>query len=214
MSPLQTEIVTDTWIAAPWNQYVQLFEDPQYNKTKGYYFRDHMRLEMLPIGFDHGTDHGLIALIINLFAIAKSIPLTLADNVSYRRTGLQECQPDVSCYIGSNAQAVPKDTNIVNLDRYSVPDLVIEIAKTTLLDDLGIKRTLYEELGVAEYWVVDVKNTQVIAYQIHDRGSERLTRSKVLPGLAIATLEEALQRSRESDQATVGAWLLNQFQQT
>ncbi|MCC5649018.1 Uma2 family endonuclease [Nostoc sp. XA013] len=47
------------------------------------------------------------------------------------------------------------------------PDLVIEIAKTSLLDDLGTKRclatsrfasTLYEELGIAEYWVVDVQN--------------------------------------------------------
>ena len=47
------------------------------------------------------------------------------------------------------------DTNIVNLDRYPAPDLVVEIAKTTLLDDLGTKRSLYEELGVAEYWVVD-----------------------------------------------------------
>ncbi|MGQ9870064.1 Uma2 family endonuclease [Leptodesmis sp.] len=38
------------------------------------------------------------------------------------------------------------------------------LVMTTLLDDLGTKRSLYEEMGVAEYWVVDVHNAQVIAY--------------------------------------------------
>jgi urease accessory protein UreF len=35
----------------------------------------------------------------------------------------------------------------------------------------------------------------------------------VLPGLTIAILEAALQRSRITDQSQVGAWLLTQFQQ-
>jgi len=46
---------------------------------------------------------------------------------------------------------------------------------------------IYEELGVSEYWVVDVQKAQVIAFKIiANRGSERLTESQVLPGLKVA----------------------------
>jgi Uma2 family endonuclease len=100
----------------------------------------------------------------------------------------------------------------VNLDRYPSPNLVIEIAKSSLLDDMGAKRSLYEELGVAEYWVVDVQNAQVVAYAMADQGSKRIQVSLVLPRLAIAIVEEALRRSREMDQSQVGGWLLTQFQ--
>ncbi|MEH2279279.1 MAG: Uma2 family endonuclease [Nostoc sp.] len=95
-------------------------------------------------------------------------------------------------------QDIPAGRGIVNLDRYLAPDLVIEIAKTSLLDDLGTKRSLYEELGIAEYWVVDVQNSQIIAYAIAEQGSKRIQESQVFPGIAI--LEEALRRSREINQ--------------
>lgn len=213
MSRLQTPILTDTWITAAWQDYIQTVENPAYEKAKGYYYRGHMRIEMSPVGFDHSTDHGLIALAINLFAIAKGIPLTLADNCSYRKEGVQECQPDVSCYLGNKARVIPKGTSIVNLNQYPPPDLVVEVAKTSLLDDLGAKRSLYEELGAAEYWVVDVQAAQILAYGMGDRGSKRINESQVLPGLKISLLEEVLHRSRQSDQSQVGTWLLIQLQQ-
>lgn len=69
------------------------------------------------------------------------------------------------------------------------------------------------QLGVAEYWVVDVQNAQILAYEIADQGSKRIQVSLVLPGLAIAVLEEALHRSWDTDLSQVGSWLLTQFQQ-
>jgi Uma2 family endonuclease len=47
---------------------------------------------------------------------------------------------------------------------------VIEIANTSLSDDIGQKRLLYEDLGVAEYWVVDVVNIRIIAFTITSAG--------------------------------------------
>lgn len=52
----------------------------------------------------------------------------------------------------------PRGPRAVPLD--SVP-LVIEVADTTLADDLGVKLRLYARFGVPEYWVADV-NARVI----------------------------------------------------
>ena len=67
-------------------------------------------------------------------------------------------------------------------------------------------------MGVSEYWIVDVQNTLIYAFEIIDRGSRRIDNSLVLPNLSIATIAEALNRSKETDQAQVGQWLMSQFQ--
>jgi Uma2 family endonuclease len=213
VSDLQTKPRTDIWIAASWEDYVRAIEDPLYEQAKGYYYKGHMRLEMLPVSFDHGKDHVVIIFGVTLFAALKGIPATGLDTTTLRKTGVRDCQPDVSYYIGDRAQAIPSGTGIVNLDQYPAPNLVIEVAKSSLLDDVGTKRALYEELGVSEYWVVDVQTAQILAYAIADQGSKRIQVSQVLPGLSIAVLEEALRRSRENDQSQVAAWLLTEFQQ-
>jgi Uma2 family endonuclease len=211
MSNLQTKPLTETWVAMPWDEYIQAIADPAYEKAKGYYYKGYMRIETMPVSFDHGQDHVVIIFAVSLFTALKGIPATGLDTTTLRKTGVQESQPDISYYIGDLAQAIPTGTGIVNLDQYPAPNLVIEVAKTSLLDDLGTKRALYEELGVAEYWVVDVQNSQILAYAVADQGSKRIQVSQVLPGLEMAVLEAALRRSRETDQSQVGAWLLQQF---
>jgi Putative restriction endonuclease len=79
------------------------------------------------------------------------------------------------------------------------------------LDHLGFKRLLYEELGVREYWVVDVENARILAFQILDRGSQRITTSNVLPGLEIATLEAAFASRKTQDDSQIMATLMTQF---
>lgn len=213
MSETQTQLPTDIWICASWQEYEQAIANLLNEKAKSYYYKGHMRLEMAPVSFDHGQDHVVIIFAVTLFAALKGILATGLDTTTFRKTGVQDCQPDVAYYLRERAQTIPAGTGIVNLDRYPRPDLVIEIAKTSLLDDLGTKRSLYEELGVVEYWVVDVQNAEIIAYAIADQGSKRIQESQVLPGLAMSILEEALRRSREMNQSQVGAWLLSQFQQ-
>jgi Uma2 family endonuclease len=213
MSELQTKFPTDTWVVASWDEYIQIIEDPAYEKAKCYYHNGQLRIEMSPVGNDHASDHTVIIFAVNLFAAIKDIPLSGKDNCTYRKVGFQEAQPDVSYYIGENADVIPWGTSIINLDSYPPPHLVIEVANTSLSDDKGEKRLLYEDLKVAEYWIVDVQNVRILAFAISDGGSRRITESQVLPGLAISLLEEALQRTRQMNQGQVCAWLLAQFQQ-
>lgn len=213
MSTVTTKLPTDIWVVATWDEFIKMTENPAYQKAKCYYHNGQMRIETMSVGPNHARDNGIIFLGVSLFCIAKAIPLNGLDNCSYRKIGVRECQPDVSYYIGERAELAPKGTAIATLDTTPPPDLVIEVADSTLSDDIGQKRLLYEELKVSEYWVVDVQKAEIIAFAIiGDNGSKRIFQSEVLPGLPIALLEEALQRSRNQNQAEVGAWLLTQFQ--
>ncbi|MBW4688923.1 MAG: Uma2 family endonuclease [Komarekiella atlantica HA4396-MV6] len=212
MSEIQTKLPTDTWIVATWDEYIQAVESPAYEKAKCYYHNGQMRVEMPPVGNDHASDHTVVMFAVNLFASIKGIALNGKDNCTYRKTGFQEVQPDASYYIGENADVIPYGTSIINLDIYPPPALVIEVANTSLADDQGEKRLMYEDLGVQEYWIVDVRNVQVMAFAVENLGSRRITESQVLPGLAISLLNDALRRTRQMNQGQVGAWLLTQFQ--
>ena len=204
--------IVDTWLAADWDEYLANVEHPGYEKAKGYYDRGKYRIEMTPIGNEHSQDHFVINHAIYLYATLNNIPLTGKDNCSYRRTGSNEFQPDLSCYIGENANAIPWGVGIVNLDEYPVPDLVIEVSNTSLSDDLGAKRLLYESVQVREYWVIDVQKVDVIAFAIANNGSRRITESQILPGLRFDVLTEALQKSRNANHTEIGSWLMQQFQ--
>jgi len=212
MSNLQTQIATDAWVAVSWDEYIQIIENPAYEKAKGYYYNGRMRIEMPPVGNDHSQDYALVILAASNYAAIKGIPMNVKDNCIYRKTGYREAQPDVSYYVGDNAEAIPYGTYIINLDEFPAPNLVIEVANTSLADDKGEKRLLYEELGVNEYWIIDVKNVRVTAFLIENQGSRRITQSQMLPGLDISMLEEAFRRSRQVNHSQVVSWLLSEFQ--
>jgi Uma2 family endonuclease len=213
MNLLQTEIPLNVWLPATWEEFVTIADDPASAKLKGYYYSGRMRFEPMSTGSDHSNDHALIIFAITFFAAHHRIPATAKDGCSYRKVGFDEFQPDASYYIGDNADAIPWGTRIVDLDQYPLPDLVIEISDTSLSDDLGAKRFQYEDLGIAEYWIVDVQKMRILAFFIApDRAIRHIRVSQVLPGLKLEMLEQALQRSRGENQSATTAWLMQQFQ--
>lgn len=213
MSHSTLKVPADTWIKGTWDEYLQAIAEQTDEKTKGYYYNGHMRLEMSPVGNPHSRDHFIIIYAIGLFAALNHIDLDGHDNCTYRKTGAAEAQPDASFYIGEAANLIPWETTIIDLDIYPPPTLAIEVAYSSLADDKGEKRLLYEEIGVSEYWIIDVENVQIIAFAVENQGSRRITQSQVLPGLEMTLLEEAFRRCRETNHGKVSAWLLNQWQQ-
>ncbi len=209
------QLLTDQWVKATWEEFMQVLENPLYTDSRCYYDQNQirqMRIETMPVGSEHADDNTLIIFAISLYCTLKNIPARGLTNCSYVKTGVQGCQPDISYYIGEIATQAPRSSSIVSLDESPVPNLVIEIASSTINDDLGKKRLLYEKLGVSEYWVVDVQEVKIIALEmLENGGSRQIIASKLLGGLAIADLEEALKISHEKSQSEVGAWLLLKY---
>lgn len=211
--PLQGSQALDTWQDASWEEFVKIADHETSAKLKCYYYNGRMRFEPMSTGSDHSKDHMILTLSIGLFTMLTQIPVNGHDACSYRKTGFDEFQPDLSYYIGETVDAIPWGTRVVNLDQYPIPSLVIEVSDTSLGDDLGTKRLQYEDLRIPEYWIVNVKAMQILAFSIApDRSTRRIQESLVLPGLKLEILEQALQRSRQENQSTTTAWLMQQFQ--
>ncbi len=209
------QLITDQWISATWDEFVQVLKNPLYAESQCYYDKNQikqMRIETMPVGSEHALDNGIIYAVIFLYCTLKNIPHKGLLNASYVKTGFQGCQPDISYYVGEVSARAPRSSSIVSLDESPVPNLVIEISSSTINDDLGKKRLLYEQLGTSEYWVVDVQEVKIIALEmLENGGSRQITASNLLGGLAIADLEAALKLSREKSQSEVGAWLLQKY---
>lgn len=80
-------------------------------------------------------------------------------------------QPDlVAIATGSRAQITPAKI-------LGPPELVVEITSpSTSRNDLDLKRKLYQGSGVAEYWIVDTQELQVIPLRLRDGQYEELPR--------------------------------------
>jgi Uma2 family endonuclease len=204
MTPLQVQPLLDSWQSASWEEFVRLADDRLADKLKCYYYRGKMRFEPLSTSVDHARDHAAMIFALSFFAAVNGIPANGHDRCSYRQTGSNEFQPDISYYVDEATNAIPWGTGVVDLNQYPIPDLVIEISDTSLTDDLGMKRLQYEDLRIPEYWIVNVQAMQVLAFAIAPDGTTRqIQESQVLGGLRLVILEEALGRSRgESQSAT------------
>lgn len=179
-----SHLVTDSWVKASWEEFISFADNSNFENAKFYYHQAYMRVEMSPVGPRHGRQSSIIPYVIILFAALKTIRIVLFTNTSFRKVGLNEFQPDLAYYIGSGLRVPPDNTDApVDLNEYDPPTLVVEIGTTSVSDDLGWKRLLYEQVGVQEYWVNNAKARDVIAFSVAEGYSGEIQESQVLPGL-------------------------------
>jgi Uma2 family endonuclease len=121
-------------------------------------------VEMSPIGRRHvAFVNNLNALLVTRLAgraiVSIQNPVALADDT--------EPQPDLALF---RRRAVPyKDAEATGEDVL----LLIEVAESSLGYDRSIKRRLYAEDGVPEYWVVDVTAEAVEVHRAPAAGGYR-----------------------------------------
>ena len=211
---LTKNFATDTWWDnVSWEEYIALAENPAYTDGRFYYHQGLLRIEMSPLGPRYGRQNSIISKAVSLFATIKNIRIVEFANTSFRKPGIGEFQPDLAFYIGSGLKVPPLTDTPVDLQQYDPPTLVVEIGDSTVSDELGRKRLLYEESGVREYWVDDLSVGEVIALTIQNSHSGRIRESRVLSGLAISLVEEALKRAQREDDTKINLWLLKTFSQ-
>lgn len=202
-------IQTDTWVKTTWETFVATLEEPQYEDGRGYFDHGYMRVEMAPLGAGHSRQNSVISKAISLFAMVRNLRSVEFTNCSFYKTGERGCQPDAAFYIGADFKLPPQDNAPIDVTAFGPPTLAIELGASLFKDDLGAKRLLYERLGVAEYWVVNVAERDVIAFANCQSGE--IQTSKVLPGLEMALVKQALAKSQTEDDTALMQWLLNIF---
>ena len=128
----------------------------------------------------------------------------------------QACAPDLVLYKGENIPKwQPGEPRRIDLTRHRLPDLVGEIADTTLSLDLDEQKQLYASLGIAEYWVIDVKGSRLFAFGLNADGVyEAIAESQVLTGLPIELVAQTLERLTGQTNTAAANWFMQQLQST
>jgi hypothetical protein len=140
-----------------------------------------------PLRRPHGRFHGILGTALFLYE-AHTPGLDTVDNATVI-LGLQdEPQPDLSLRIREDFGG----QSHVNEDDYIVgtPELLAEVAQSTVAIDLHAKKETYQKAGVLEYVVFCIEESELFWFDV--KGKERIEadangifRSRVFPGLWI-----------------------------
>jgi Uma2 family endonuclease len=140
-------------------------------------------IEMSPEGplhryINHTAVKYLRTVLQNQAEVIEAHPITLNNS---------EPEPDI---------AIVRTPDSLYLERHPYPEDIywlIEIADTTLEKDLGIKKKIYSQAGISEYWVIDLssKTLKVFLqptpedYQIQYEYQDGIVYSQAFPDVEI-----------------------------
>ncbi len=88
-SAITQVLETDIWVKATWEEYLNFAEDSAWEKGKFYYYQEHMRVEMSPVGPLHGRQNSIMACVVILFATLRNIRVVQFTNTSFRKSGIR-----------------------------------------------------------------------------------------------------------------------------
>ena len=167
-----------------------------------------------PTSETHSCHHGEIGFYLSQYALAT--PGTRACiNASVRIDNRNELQPDALLRIGGASMGRSKlaEDDVIE----GAPELVAEIAVTSVGYDAHEKRLVYERAGVQEYMLWQVMDARCDWWELHDGlyqplrvQADHIHRSRVFPGLWLdlpallagdhRKVQRALQRGLKSDE--------------
>jgi Uma2 family endonuclease len=158
----------------------------------------------------------LFILLLGLWYVAHPDPIARSySGCLMEKTGFSAAAPDLMLYVGDGAPVwSTAEPRRINLDGCRVPDLVGEIADTTLASDLDEMKQLYAAIGIGEYWVVDVQGLRVLMFRLGTDGKYReCGESGVLVGITVAILGATLGRLAEMGNMGAANWFMSQVTQ-
>ncbi|MEI6427889.1 MAG: Uma2 family endonuclease [Pseudanabaena sp. ELA607] len=203
-----------TWQKATWEDYEALRDNQESENCKLFFDHDYLWIEMGAEGINHAKFGDLFAFV--LYILADKFPdlkLSTFGGCQMEKRGIRAAAPDIVVYVGANIPTwQPGESRFINLDQWRVPDLVGEIADTTLAVDLDEKKRLYASLGIREYWVIDVLAARIFAFQLDETGIyQQWKTSPVLSNLSITLLEQTMAMLATKTNTEAAIWFAQQL---
>lgn len=203
------------WRHATWQDYLLVRDQADLDWNKIAFYNAWLWVDMGKEGPGHARFSDLITMIFGFWAfLHPDVAIESFGRCLIENPETHACAPDLVLYKGDNIpQWQPGQPRRIDLTQHRLPDLVGEIGDTSLSLDLDEQKQLYASLGVAEYWVVDVKGMRLFAFSLGADGVyETIETSQVLAGLPIALLEQTLEQLSTKTNTAAANWLMQQLQ--
>lgn len=214
---IQTDIraTAAQYQTATWEDYLA-YRDAQNDRNIGLFFNCDRLLviDMGKEGINHASINNLFTMLFAFwFSQTPGLIFTSLGCCLLEKPKKQAASPDLMLYVGSEYPSWQTgERRYINLEQWRVPDLVGEISDTTLTIDLDEKKYLYADLGIPEYWVIDVKGLRVFAFGLQSNGKyQECETSLALSGLPISLLNQTLERLNAETNGSAAIWFAQQI---
>lgn len=202
------------WKPATWEDYLAYCEDPNIGEVRLFFDRGYLFVNMGNEGINHAKFARLFSMLfLSWFARKPELIFDDLGGCVIEKPKTQGASPDLVLYIGEGSpQWQEGEPRRLNLNNWRVPDLVGEVADTTLATDLDEKKQLYAALLIPEYWVIDVKGERLLAFRLQEDGKyKQIDYSVALEGLSIALLEQTLAKLKQGTNGSAALWFAEQI---
>ncbi|HEY9849596.1 MAG TPA: Uma2 family endonuclease [Leptolyngbyaceae cyanobacterium] len=210
-----TAKILHLWKPATWEDYLVYRDDRTNNRMRLFFHINRLLvIDMGWEGINHAIINELFTLIFGFWFIQRPEQIySLLGGCLLEKAPKQSGAPDLVLYLGDDYPRWQEgEPRRIDLNRWRVPNLIGEVSDTTLATDLDEKKKLYADLGIPEYWVIDVQGLRVFAFQLQSNGIyQQCDTSLALEGLPIALLEETLARLKEGTNGSAAAWFAQQI---
>ncbi|MBE9228447.1 Uma2 family endonuclease [Phormidium sp. LEGE 05292] len=203
------------WKPATWEDYVVYRDDKTNNRMRLFFHLNRLLvIDMGWEGINHATINELFSMLFILWFIQKPEQIfSSLGGCLLEKAPKQSGAPDLVLYLGDDYPRWQEgEPRRIDLNRWRVPNLIGEVSDTTLATDLDEKKKLYADMGIPEYWVIDVQGLRVFAFQLDANGKyQECDSSLALAGLPISLLEQTLGRLKEGTNGSAAAWFAQQI---
>ncbi|HEY9638290.1 MAG TPA: Uma2 family endonuclease [Coleofasciculaceae cyanobacterium] len=202
------------WQPATWEDYLACCDNPNLEEVRLFFNQGYLFVDMGNEGINHARFSRLFAMLFLSWFARK--PEQIFDDLGgcvIEKQKKQGASPDLVLYIGEGSpQWQEGEPRRVNLNDWRVPDLVGEVADTTLATDLDEKKQLYAALEIPEYWVIDIRGERVLAFRLQEDGKyQQCEYSVALEGLPISLLEQTLAKMNQGTNGSAALWFAQQI---
>jgi Uma2 family endonuclease len=203
------------WKPATWEDYLTYRDDPTTERVRLFFHQGYLLvIDMGGEGINHATISDLFTILFFIWFSQKPEQVfSSLGRCLMEKPNTKAGAPDLVLYLGEDyPRWKTGESPRIDLNQWRVPNLVGEIADTTLATDLDEKKQLYADFGIPEYWVIDVRGQRVIAFQLQQNGKyKECTQSSTLEGLPISLLEQTLALLNEGTNGSAATWFAQQI---